>query len=202
MAFRGTFGLIGGLGLLFAASGVFSTMRTILNTLFEVRAQRLELVGKLKDFALVFAVVCLLLGGIALMPLIEALGDAAWVEQLLGGPLMSPIEWLWFHGASLAVTWLAFFTLYHILPYGRLEKRVTAVSALWAAGLWKLAEQGFGFYLDYFGSLQRLYGAYAIGAGILFWIYYSAIVFIAAAQIGQVYRARLALPHSPGDPRQ
>ena len=36
------------------------------------------------------------------------------------------------------------------------------------------------------------YGAYALGAGALFWIYYSSVVFIVAAQIGQLYRQRRA----------
>jgi membrane protein len=189
---RGAFGALGLAGLLFAASGVFSTMRTILNTVFEVPGGRLELVGRAKDFALLLAVVCLFMVTLVLVPLADAVGQAEWLHQLLGRPLLTPLQAAAVHLTSFAAVALSLWALYQILPQGRIGGRVAAVGALCGAVLWKGAEQAFSAYLEYFGSVQRLYGAYALGAGALLWIYYSSAVFIAGAQISQLFRARRA----------
>jgi len=50
-------GIVGGFGLLFAASGLFSSMRTILNKVSGVETNVHFLLGKLRDFALVIMVI-------------------------------------------------------------------------------------------------------------------------------------------------
>lgn len=64
------------------------------------------------------------------------------------------------------------------------------VSALWAAVLWEIAKQAFGYYLNHLASIERVYGAYALGAGLVFWVYYASMVFVLGAEIGQLYRER------------
>ena len=179
--------------MLFAASGVFSAMRTILNTVFQLRPQGLPLAGKVKDVALLFLVLWLLLLAVILSPAMEAIQASPWVAALLGRPLVSPLQDLIYEGGALVLVWSAFFGLYRFLPQGKVGKRPAAFGALWAAGLWKVAEIAFGYYLSHFANLTRLYGAYALGAAALLWIYYSAIVFVLAAQIGQLHRERRAL---------
>ena len=80
--------------------------------------------------------------------------------------------------------------IYLLIPYDRLGGRVAALSAFWAAVLWEIAEQLFGYYVTNFASIERMYGAYVLIAVVVFWIYYSAIVFILGAEVGQLYRMR------------
>ena len=72
----------------------------------------------------------------------------------------------------------------------KMRKRVAAISALSAAFLWQAAEQLFGIYIAHAATLKRVYGAFTLLIVVALWIYYSSIVFIIAAEIGQIYRER------------
>jgi len=39
-------------------------------------------------------------------------------------------------------------------------------------------------------TLNRIYGTYALIVVVAFWIYYSSILFLVGAEIGQLYRER------------
>ena len=61
------------------------------------------------------------------------------------------------------------------------------VSALWATLLWELAKQLFGLYVSYSANLSRVYGAYVFIVAVILWLYYSSVVVIVGAEIGQLY---------------
>ena len=77
-----------------------------------------------------------------------------------------------------------------MVPYRKPPRRAIIVSAVSATILWVLAKQIFGFYIAHFVMLQRVYGTYAIMVVVAFWIYYTAIVFVIGAEIGQLFRER------------
>ncbi len=68
----------------------------------------------------------------------------------------------------------------------------TGVSALMATIFWEIARQIFGYYLAHAAALDRVYGAYLFLVAVVLWIYYSSLMFILGAEIGQLYRERLA----------
>ena len=70
-------GIIGGFGLLFAASGLFSSMRTILNTVLECKTEEHFILAKLKDFALVIMVIIIFFITTILMPFVDILRQKA-----------------------------------------------------------------------------------------------------------------------------
>ena len=76
------------------------------------------------------------------------------------------------------------------MPYGKQGSKTVALSALCAALLWEVAKQAFGFYITRFASFERLYGTYALVVLPAFWVYYSSVIFIVGAEIGQLYRTR------------
>jgi membrane protein len=85
---------------------------------------------------------------------------------------------------------IVFAVLYFSVPLKKIGKRATLVSALWAALLWEAAKQLFGFYLHNYAAFGRIYGAYALGVVVAFWIYYSSVVFIIGAEIGRLFYER------------
>lgn len=188
---RGVAGLVGTLGLLFAASGLFSSMRTILNTVFHTDKQKNELVAKARDFVMVMAVLCLFLVSVMVAPLFEAFADVAESTGPLGRYALSALEDTVFSYLSLASIFGAFFSLYYFVTYESLRPRVALVSALCATVLWELATEAFGYYISEFGTMRRVYGTYALAVISVFWIYYAAVLFILAAEVGQLYRERL-----------
>jgi membrane protein len=92
---------------------------------------------------------------------------------------------------SFILIFIMFFIFYDFIPYENFNKKVPAIAALSATILWEIARRIFGFYIAHIGSLNKIYGAYALTIVVAFWIYYTSIVLIIGAEIGQLYRERL-----------
>jgi membrane protein len=186
-------GLIGGVGLLFAASGLFSSMRTILNKVFVVEEDKTGVVGKLRDLAMVLFVVISILMATIVLPALDVL-----IKVVHSWSIFNYYELSRFQGFSLAIIsflmiFLMFFGFYSFIPYAKIGRKIPAVSALWATIFWEIAKYLFGYYLYNVASLDKIYGTYALVVVLAFWIYYSSVLFIVGAEIGQLYRERLAL---------
>ncbi len=185
-------GIIGGFGLLFAASGLFSSMRTILNKIFGVEISVNLLLGKLRDFALIVIVVLVFFITTISMPIIELIRQAAESSNLLSDVFSSVIlEQFLFSTLSLVVIFISFSFLYIAVPIKKMRKRSIFLGAFWAAVLWEGAKLLFGFYLHHFSSLGKIYGTYTLIVVVAFWVYYSSVVFIIGAEIARLTADRL-----------
>ncbi len=189
--YRNIAGLIGGFGLLIAASGLFSSMRTILNRIYGTAADVNVLLGKLKDFALVLMVILIFFITTILMPVLEVLRQYASRFDVLKFFESGVFQHLIFSLISVSIIFIVFTILYYFVPIKKLKKKATLISALWAAILWETAKQLFGFYLYNYSAFGKIYGTYALIIVVAFWIYYSSIVFIIGAGIGRLYQDRL-----------
>lgn len=188
--YKNVAGYVGVVGLFFAASGFFSTLRTILNRSFNVRIQKHFLIAKLRDFGMILILIVLFLVATVLMPFwnalidtIPALSDIPFINIDL---LKSMIAFF----SSPFLLFILFFIFYDFIPYDKMNKKVVAVSALWATIFWTLAEELFGYFLVHFASFKKIYGTYVFIIVVVLWIYYSAVVFLLGAQIGQLYKER------------
>ncbi len=188
--YKGPAVMVGVIGLLFAVSGLFSSMRTILNRIYRGAADKPAMVAKARDLGMILLVLVFFVVSTMSMPVVEVLKSVANEIRLLGFFRMDLVESIAFRTVSLFLALAFFFTLYHLVPYARLEKRVSLVSALWATILWELARLAFGYYISNFASLKRIYGTYVLLVVVVFWTYYSAVIFIIGAEIGQLFRER------------
>ena len=188
-------GIVGGFGLLFAASGLFSSMRTILNKVFGAKGDESYLWGKLKDFALVFMVILIFLLTTILTPLLDVIKEITEQFNILHFLAIGIFEHFIISVLSLVLIFIVFSILYFTVPVIKIRKSIVFISAFWAAILWEAAKQGFGFYLNHFKTWGEIYGTYTFLVVIAFWIYYSSIVFIIGAEIGRLYADRKILSH-------
>jgi len=183
-------GIVGGFGLLFASSGLFSSMRTILNSIFGLKTEEPVLLAKLKDFSLVLLVIIMFFVTTILMPAInlirKTVDEYYSIEFLKSGFVQDLILSL----VSLLLIFLLFSILYYVVPKKKIGKRAVFVGAFWAALLWETAKQLFGFYLNNFAAFGRIYGTYALIVVVAFWIFYASVVFIIGAEIGKLYDER------------
>jgi membrane protein len=183
----------GAFGLVLAASGLFGSMRTILNKIFQVTKDKHIVVGKLRDFGIVLLVLLFFLVSTAIFPLLELMKNSAhkitWLKALAASASLQSF----FHILFFVIIFFLFFILYHFVPYEKLGNVPTAISALVATVFWEAAKQIFGYYLTHAAALDRVYGAYIFVVAVVLWIYYSSLVFILGAEIGQLYRE-----HIPG----
>lgn len=192
-------GYIGAFGLFFAASGLFSSMRTILNKIFPGRDDKSAIIGKLRDFGMVLIVIVLVLFATIILPAIDILKDYTHKFRVFHFFELSAIQHMMISAVSFLAIYLTFYVFYSLIPYAKLGRRVPALSALWAAILWEVAKRLFGYYINHFATLNKIYGTYALLVVLAFWIYYSSITFLLGAEIGQLYRERKELKHKkPG----
>ena len=215
MTFKEVYGVSGLLILIVSASSLFSSMRTLLNAVFKVEHSfgknggETELVavgqlknmgtpgrwikflhrilpiavGKLKDFTMVILVISIFLLSVLSLPILSAVIDIA-------PSLLHAYVTYFYDLISLALIFAVFLGLYWLLPYQQIQIKVLVTGAFWAALLWKLTEWIFGYYLGHFASISYLYGAYVLLVVVALWIYFSAIIFVAGAQIAQLCREK------------
>jgi len=189
-AYRNVVGAIGIVALLFAATGLFSSMRTILGVVFQSRTEESILRGKLRDIGFVMLMLMFFLLSVTVLPSLNVLEGHADKYELLREFRLEGLQELALQTVSLALIFVGFFVVYFTVPHERAPVEAILVAAFWASVLWKAAEIGFGYYLSHYVTYKRVWGTYALLVAVAFWSYYTSIVFIVGAEIGQLYRER------------
>jgi membrane protein len=183
-------GIIGIAGLFFAASSLFSSMRTTLNTIYRVSASESVLIGKLRDLGLVLLVLAYFLISTMILPIMRIIEDFAEKSEFTRSLNLDFLGEFALNGFSILIIFISFFIVYYFIPYKKPPQKAIVVSAVSASLLWLLAERVFGFYITNIVTLKRIYGAYFFMIVVAFWIYYTSLVFILGAEIGQLFRER------------
>jgi len=190
--FKTLAGYLGVFGLLFAASGLFTGMRSVLNTIFGVEKNRHTVIGLLRDLLMVLLVIAFFLLSTTFLPGLEVIKDSAGKYGIF-----KLLHLKWIYGKfistfSFLLIFTVFYGVYYFVPYAKLKKRVIIVSAIWTAVMWEIAKQIFGYYITHFATLTKIYGTYFFIVVVAFWLYYGSVVFVLGAEIGQLYRERHA----------
>jgi membrane protein len=187
---QGTAGIIGVIGLLFASTGLFSSLRTILDAVFSASRPAPAVLGKLWDFAMIVIVLVLFVILVLTLPAIETTVELAKRTELLQEVdvhLGRGTIWLAISFVSLVVTYAA---IYWLVPLRKPGVRTILVSGVSASVLWLLAKEVFGYYIGHMATIRHIYGVYTFMIVAAFWVYYSALVLIVSAEIGQLYAER------------
>lgn len=188
-------GVIGLLGLILAGSSLFSSLRTVIGAVYHLLPDNSAVLGKLWDLALLIILLMFFILIIVALPLLEGIAQLAdgieWVQRLGLGFAHTIMMRL----VTFVVTFFSFSTIYWLIPVRRPAKRIILVSGLASAVLWSLARELFGLYISHAATLKDVYGIYAFLIIVAFWIYYSALVFIVGAEIGQLHYDRYLATH-------
>jgi len=189
--YRNIAGFIGIIGLFFAASGFLSSIRTVLNKIFGAPEEINFLLGYLRDFITIIIVVVVFLLATIFLPLIDILRQASQQLGVFEFLQYGIFQKLFTSLMSIVLIYYFFSWLYKFVPTRKISKRGVKFGALWAALLWEVAKQIFGFYIYNFATLGKIYGTYALAVVIAFWIYYSAVVFILGAEMGKLFNDKI-----------
>ncbi len=185
--------VIGTLGILWTASGLFSTIRDVLNKIFKIHLEVFYIWGKLKDIGMVFVVTVLFLLSListTLISIIKTIDEKFFFNALFR---FGFIENLATVVLGLLFTFLMFYTIYKLVPHGKINNKVVLVSSVSSTIMWEILKFVFTMYLVNFSNFARVYGAYAAIVAVIFWIYYSSTTFVIGAEIGQLYHERKLL---------
>ncbi|MDQ6886024.1 MAG: YihY/virulence factor BrkB family protein [Gemmatimonadota bacterium] len=193
IATRGKVGLVGLIGFVWFTTRLFGSLRTVLAEVFDIEQERSIIAGKIFDIEL--SVVSTLLF-IAYTTLSAYLGVATTAGvRVLGeygvrGALMGQLEY--FLGTAIATLFivLMFFAMYKWVPKRRIRWRSAMLAGLVTGILFQIAKSAFTSYLLHFNPGSLYSGTVATIVIMVFWTYYSALIFIVGGEVGQVYELR------------
>jgi membrane protein len=196
---RGLLGLIGSVGLIWAATRLFGSLRTVLEVVFEIPPEdRLGIVeGKIHDIRMVIIVGTLFVATISLTTGLQWVQDYGIPFLGLEAYDLSRVTALGSMLMAFTITYLMFYFVYRYVPDRWIPRTDAAIAALFSSLLFELAKQVFIAYLSNFGRLMQFYGSFTNLVVVAFWVYYSSIVFMLGgelARIVQVHRRRGVLP--------
>lgn len=174
---RGTVGLLGGLTLLWSASGLFSNLAKSISIAWPKESQRNFLQIRLIGVGMVIGFSALLILSLTLIGfkgLFPFNGQNSSLSIHLLRSLTSFASWL--------IKFFLFLALYRWVPTKDVRPKATLWGALTASITWEIAIMGFSAYIKSgFGQYQLIYGSLGAIVALLFLIYIlSSIVLFGA----------------------
>jgi len=176
-------GWIAGISLLWTASALFSSMRTGLNNIFHIVTKRIFIFYRLKDMVMTAIVALLILITTIVSPALTL------IETFSHNLLPDGIENFFFGATaqivSIIATTVLFLTLYKFVPNRRLPREIVWISTATAVVLWESARMLFTWYVNTATGFSTFYGGYVAIISLALWMYYSSLVFLLGAELGQ-----------------
>jgi membrane protein len=189
--------VIGGITLLFGATGVLLQLKSALNTIWDVKTKPRGglwnfIRNRLLSLSMILGLGFLLLVSLALSASVQALAKFATSTVELSGAGAFVIGVL----LSTAVFSLLFAVCFKVLPDVQVRWREVLFGGFITAVLFSVGKELIGFYLGR-SSATSVYGAAGALVLILLWVYYSAILFLFGAEFTQVHAKSRGLAIKP-----
>lgn len=180
--------LIGIVALLLGALGVFNSLQTALDIIWDVEdvssgnAVRGFITDRLLSFGMILVIGFLLLVSLILSVIFSMLDN--FTRSIL--PAAEFILQLVNFVVSFGVITFLFMLIFKYLPHARIEWRDVTIGAMVTAFLFTIGKTALSLYLAD-GATVSSYGAAGALAVILLWVYYSAQILLFGAEFTQVF---------------
>jgi membrane protein len=187
---RGTASIIGLVGFIWAASGVFGSLSRAINKAWDLERPRPAWAERALAGGLVLLVGVLFslsLLSTAAFEVVARLAQAVLPQTEVGGLTLLEL------GSAILpyiFTVLLFSFLYAVLPSTTVRWREVLPGALLASFAWEVAKDGFTVYLAGFSSYSLVYGSLAAVIAMLLWSYISAMIILLGAEFTVQYARR------------
>jgi membrane protein len=179
---RGTFLSLGGLGLLWTASGGTSAMIEALNMAYEVEEDRPFWKTRLLAIALAAIIGVLLLSALSIMIVGPKFGD--WLGSRMDLSALFVFLWPFIHWiVAIGFTVIAVEILYLWAPNARLRLRATLPGALLAVGSWIGLSFLLGVYFRHIANFNKTYGTLGAGIALMVWLYWTGFAILSGAEL-------------------
>jgi membrane protein len=185
---RTRFGLLGLALFVWTSTRLFGTLRTVLRHVFDLQDDRGIVRGKIFDAQMVILAGTLFLANTGITVALEAIRGFGqeWLAER-GLRELPIVEVVYAQLLAFAFIFVMFVLIYRYLPARRIPWRVSLMAAAFTAVAWELLKGVFTWYVTYVANYGTTYGRVATVIVLVFWIYYSAVVFILGGEVGQVY---------------
>jgi membrane protein len=178
---RGTVGVIGLLTLLWSASGFFTNLAYNINLAWPEKPQRNFLKNRLVGLEMITGLIGLLLLALAF----ESLTSLVPFVNINSSSPPDPVLWQIISGiGSWLTVFLLFLALYRWIPTARVSWAATLLGALTVSIGWKIATEGFAWYLrSGLGRYQLVYGSLGAIVAFLFLIFILSLITLYGAHL-------------------
>lgn len=180
---------LGVIGTILGASAVFGSLDTALASVLRTGSRRTFMRGHAYALGFVAGIAVLAVvsfgvsyGAQAAQGALRAAGFGRGTRLFVefGGPAV-----------GLLSGWAFFYVIYLLVPRLRPPTSDARLAALVSAVLWEVAKVGFGYFTRALGAFTA-YGPLAFAAGLLTWVYVTAVIIIIGAEVLKVRVAAAA----------
>jgi membrane protein len=191
-AFRQTrvqLGVAGGLALIWASLGVFGAVTSAVNDAWGVEKQRSFLRHRMVSFLMLVAGGGVMIIGLLLVGAIQV-AQASWFGVMLTRfRWLQAMQTLTFTYSATILLILAVGLIFYFIPNAKTRFRDVWVGAVLTGILWRIAFDGFSWYIGRSG-LTFIHGSIAAVVVFLLWIYVSSVILMYGVEFTATY-ARL-----------
>lgn len=187
---RRTASVVGIVGLIWSASGLFGGLSRAINRAWDVETPRPAWAERALAAGLVLLSAFLFFVSLYASPAIELVSRLS--ALLLSGSPVSPslVSNLSSNVLPFLLTALSFSFLYTVLPSTHVRWIEVLPGALLAGLAWQVAQIGFTFYLGTFAAYNLVYGSVAAVIALLLWSYISGVIILLGAEFTVQYARR------------
>jgi membrane protein len=203
-AFRQTrvqLGVAGGLALIWASLGVFGAVTSAVNDAWGVEKQRSFLRHRMVSFLMLVAGGGVMILGLLLVGAVQV-AQASWFGIMLARfRWLENLQTLTFTYSATILLILAVGLVFYFIPNAKTRFRDVWVGAVLTGILWRIAFDGFSWYIGRSG-LNFIHGSIAAVVVFLLWVYVSSVILMYGVEFTAAY-ARLrrrrpdAMPAAP-----
>ncbi len=193
---RGPISLFSALGFILFSTRVFGSLRSALSEVFDIEQGRSILIGKLFDVLVTLVATALIIVYMvvtAYLAIATPHGAAIFSRVGLRAEVIGGLGQVLGRVLALAFVVALFYGLYRYLPNRRIRWQPALIGALTTSVLFELARS---IYLKATGAVTpgTLYsGSLYVIVSLVFWVYYSAVIFLIGGEVAQAYEVRRVL---------
>ena len=173
-------GVLGIGGLIWTSTWVFSSLRAVLNIVFQIEKDRNFLSGKAIDLFMVLLAGVFLLTSMALTSLITFIQGSHFTPSL---DMRMITRFVLKYLIPFFFTFWMSFLIYKILPNKKIKFKSALQAACFNSLLWEIAKQLFGWYVLHVGRFSMVYGSLSTLAIFFLLIYYSSVILILGGEV-------------------
>ncbi len=191
---RTSLGIFGALVLLYTATSLFDAVRSALHTVYRMPRTRGVIASFFRHLGFVVLVFLLFIASSAALWVISTLEGIATHVPAFSFMALPRVHTMLPTMITLILNAFMFYVLYRHIPDTTPPRDASIISTMTATILWVVSGKMFALYLATFSSIGTIYGPYAFILVLLIWVYYSSLVFVIGAVVGQVHweRSRVA----------
>ena len=192
-AFRQTrvqVGVAGSVALIWASLGVFGAITSAVNEAWGVEKQRSFLKHRMVSFLMLVVAGGFMIIALVLVGFIEVV-QARWFGGMVARfQWMQAAQTLTFRYSATILLIFAVGLVFYFIPNAKTRFRDVSVGAVLTGILWRLAFDGFAWYIGTNSRMTMIHGSIAAVVVFLLWIYVSSVILIYGVEFTASY-ARL-----------